>query len=277
MADSRFHIEVAIASKSERLTTLEVALQTTAGRARSGCRRRGRPRVERPTARPSCSTRRGGRRARGDRGRDRGGGRIAGPAARRGHVERQPPPPHRAPASAATPALTGANGAADAVSAQTMDRCIHPDVDTIRDEASQLSGAPRFLLLSGALLAPAHRDCGRRPERSAVDEQALFDGMYTQARPDTRFRALLAAIWRRGHGEAGTRRRGHGEAGTRRGGDTGAPPAVAGAWGGRLGRAGAQGGPEGTNHLRPRLRFQGERPAVAGCSEKPAIIRTMKR
>ena len=53
---------------------------------------------------------RGGRGARGDRGRDRGGERIAGPAARRAARGGEPPPPHGPPASAAAPPLTGGNG-----------------------------------------------------------------------------------------------------------------------------------------------------------------------
>ena len=56
MADSRFHIEVAIASKSERLTVLEVALQTRLAELLWLPGRAGRARAEPLALIPLCST-----------------------------------------------------------------------------------------------------------------------------------------------------------------------------------------------------------------------------
>ena len=139
MADSRFHIEVAIASKSERLTTLEVALQT---KLAEFLWLPGPPASTRIDAGPDpARPARGGRRARGDRGRDRGGGRIASPPAGRGARGGQPPPPHRAPASAAAPAVAGGREQAARAEATAL-------LAVIKRRALIAASASRFLLLS---------------------------------------------------------------------------------------------------------------------------------
>ncbi len=153
MADGRFHIEVAIASKSPRLTALEVALQERVAELLWLPARPTRPdRSSSPAARPArfgpARPRHGGRRACGDRGRDRGRGRTAGPAARGGARGGQPPPPHRAPASTSTSALTGGNGASRCA-LRTDDGPLYTPGCRQRSTMKRRSyGAPRFLLLS---------------------------------------------------------------------------------------------------------------------------------